>query len=73
MATRWTQVSFLWKLACHKPFKARHAPTRRVWHILGCGPNGTYIGWEDTPNPTVHLDINPDDHAWEMVCVLAGN
>ena len=65
MAHRWHTLDTLWKQAGYRPFIARQALNRAVYHI-GCrGPKG-FIGWQRSTK-RVQLDLDPDDYQWEML------
>jgi hypothetical protein len=61
-----TQYSLTELFRLHRtPFLARHQDSRKLWQILGFGPNGHYIvGWVvGYENPEL-VKLSPRDREW---------
>lgn len=50
------------------PFLARHQDSRKVWRILGFGPEGAYVvGWLEGHSSPELVKLSPRDRAWVFI------
>lgn len=70
-----TQSTLLELFRLHRtPFLARHQDSRRLWKILGFGPNGDYVvGWVvGYDNPEL-VKLKKDERAWVYINSVGPN
>ena len=67
-----SSLLMLWKArAGYRPMKAvKMAGDRKVYTMLGIGPNGLMVGWAD--GEKLLKEFNPDDIAWYWIGLVGG-
>jgi hypothetical protein len=64
-----TQYTLLELFRLHRtPFLAKHQDSRKLWRILGFGPEGAYVvGWLEGHSSPDLAKLSPKERSWVFV------
>ena len=70
-----TESTLLELFRLHRtPFLAKHQDSRKLWHILGFGPEGKYVlGWMVGYDNADPVKLNPQERAWTFLGYVGPN